>query len=112
MKKVIIGLFLLLTLTACGEQRELADIEMVDIGGKSTIIWDDRTYYAFCVVSKEDRGEQLGYINGDREDRISAYKDYLLEEWIISWLPMDGGAILYKEETVVDIPDGLEAEYD
>ena len=65
----------------------------------------------FCVVSKNDRGKQIGYVDGDTDDRISEYKGYSPEEWLVSWLPMDGGAILLKEQGVADIPDGLEAEY-
>lgn len=76
-----------------------------------TVIWEDRTYEPFCVVSKNDRRTQIGYVDGDTNDRISAYKDYPPEEWLVSWLPMDGGAMLLKEQSVTDIPDGLEAEY-
>lgn len=65
----------------------------------------------FCVVSKNDRGKQIGYVDGDTGDRISGYKDCPLEEWLVSWLPTDGGAMLLKEQSVVEIPDGLEAEY-
>ena len=106
------GLFMLLVLAACGGQREPANMELVEIGGKSAIIWEDRTYYPFCVVSKNDRGEQLGCLNGEQDHRVSAYKGYPPEEWLVSWLTVDGGAILYKEETVVDIPDGLVPEYE
>lgn len=38
-------------------------------------------------------------------------RDHPPEEWLVSWLPMDGGAILLKEQSVTDIPDGLEQEY-
>ena len=34
-----------------------------------------------------------------------------MDEGLVSWMPMDGGAMLLKEQSVVDIPDGLEAEY-
>ena len=115
MKKAIclvIGFLMFLGLTACGGQRELVDMELVEIGGKSAIIWEDRTYYPFCVVSKNDRGEQLGYLNGEPDNRVSAYKDYPPEEWLVSWLTVDGGAILYKEENAAEIPDGLVPEYD
>ena len=101
----------LIVLSACGEQRELADMESVSIDGKRAVIWEGRTYTLFCVVSKRDCGEQIGYLNGDTDDRISEYKGYSAEEWLVSWMPTDGGAMLLKEERVVDIPDGLEAEY-
>ena len=79
--------------------------------GNYAVIWEDRTYMPFCVVSKNDCGEQIGYVDGDVDNRISEYKGYASEEWLVSWLPMDGGAILLKEQSVVDIPEGLEAEY-
>lgn len=115
MKKTVF-LFVLVTLiaamfSACVPQRELVNMEKTSVNGKSAIKWENRTYVIFCVVSKRDLGEQIGYINGDRDDRVSAYLDYSPEEWLAGWLPMDGGAMLYKEIGVKDIPEGLEAEY-
>ena len=115
MKKTaaLISLFvLLLSLAACaGQQCDLVDMRSISVDGKMGIVWEDRTYVIFCVVSKNDRGEQIGYVDGDTDNRISEYKGYLPEEWLVSWIPMDGGAILLKEQGVEDIPDGLEAEY-
>ena len=103
---------IILSLTACGgEKRELVDMTSISIDGKRAIVWEDRTYEIFCVVSKSDRGEQVGYVDGDTDDRVSEYKGYSSEEWLVNWLPMDGGAMLLKEQNVVDIPNGLEAEY-
>ena len=108
---IIFCLFLNM-LSACGEQqRDLADITSTTIDGKRAYLWEDRIYVIFCVVSKNDCGEQIGYVDGDVDDRISEYKGYSPEDWLVSWIPTDGGAILLKEISVVDIPDGLEAEY-
>lgn len=105
-------MIMLFSFSACGDkQGELVDMKSVDSGGRRCVVWEDRTYVPFCVVSKKDCGEQIGYVDGDTDDRISEYKGYSPKEWLVSWLPMDGGAILMKEESVVDIPDGLEAEY-
>lgn len=115
MKKIVafVSLFvLLLSLAACGRQKsDLVDMASTSVDGKYCIIWEGRTYAPFCVVSKKDCGEQIGYVDGDTDDRISEYKGYSVEEWLVSWMPMDGGAMLLKEQSVVDIPDGLEAEY-
>lgn len=115
MKKSLVFVFILglmISLTACGEQHgELVEMESVIIDNLRCIIWADRTYTPFCVVSKDDRGIQIGYVDGDKDDRISEYKGHSADEWLVSWLPMDGGAMLLKEERVVDIPDGLEKEY-
>lgn len=103
---------LLILLTACaGQPRDLVDMRSISLDGKRGVIWEDRIYVPFCVVSKNDRGKQIGYVDGDTNDRVSEYKGYSPEEWLVSWLPMDGGAMLLKEQGVVDIPDGLEEEY-
>lgn len=108
----MLACILVTTLCAChGQQRDLVDMTSTDIDGKYAVVWEDRTYMPFCVVSKKDCGEQIGYVDGDTDDRISEYKGYSPEEWLVSWLPMDGGAMLLKEQNVVEIPDGLEAEY-
>lgn len=113
MKRIIAlaAVFVILLTSGCGEQRELADMESTIIDDKRAIVWEDRIYVPFCVVSKNDRCKQIGYVDGDKDDRVSEYKDYSPEEWLVSWMPTDGGAMLLKEESVSDIPDGLEAEY-
>lgn len=109
---ILIACVLLSMLSACGKQtHDLVDMESTSKDGKYAVVWEDRTYVPFCAVSKKDCGEQIGYVDGDTDDRISEYKGYSSEEWLVSWLPMDGGAILLNEQNVVDIPDGLEAEY-
>ncbi len=82
-----------------------------DIGDVSTLVWEGREYIPFCVVSKADRGALLGYVDGDRDEQVHAYLDLPPEEWIVSSLTMDAGAILMKERHVTDIPEGLTAEY-
>lgn len=115
MKKTLAFFTILITillLTACGgQQRDLVDMESTIIGNLRCVVWEDRIYVPFCVVSKKDCGEQIGYVDGDTDDRISEYKGYSSDEWLVSWLPMDGGAMLLKEQSVVNIPDGLEKEY-
>ena len=115
MKKTVAFLsffVLMFSMAACGgQQRDLVDMGSTRVDGKWAIVWEDRTYVIFCVVSKKDCGEQIGYVDGDTDDRISEYKGYPPEEWLVSWLPTDGGDMLLKEQSVVDIPDGLEAEY-
>ena len=114
MRKIIVSVLIfaiMLSLAACSGQGDLYDMESAVIEDRRCILWDGRIYEPFCVVSKKDRGELLGYVDGDTDDRVSEYKGYSCDEWIVSWLPMDGGAMLMKEQSVVDIPDGLEAEY-
>ena len=109
---LIITCLFLTMLSACsGQKRDLVDMTSTNIDGKRAVIWEGRTYMPFCVVSKKDCGEQIGYVDGDTDDRVSEYKGHLPEEWLVSWMPMDGGAMLLKEQSVANIPDGLEAEY-
>ena len=103
---------LLLSLASCaGQRRDLIDMRSTIVNDSRAVVWEGRTYVPFCVVSKNDRGRQIGYVDGDTADRISEYKGYPAEEWLVSWLPTDGGAMLMKEQSVTDIPNGLEAEY-
>ena len=99
-------------LCACGEEQELADISTVEGDGYVAIIWEERTYVPFCVVSKNDCGALIGYRDGNTYDRVCEYKDYPSNEWIANYLTMDGGAMLYKEISVTNIPDGLQSEYE
>lgn len=113
MKKGLAGLLaLVLLLSACGCWNP-APVEMTSSveGGLRLVHWDGRTYAPFCVVSKNSRGAEIGYVDGDRDDRISAYGDLPPEEWLVSWMPQDGGAMLLKERSVTEIPDGLVPEY-
>ena len=114
MKKLVSTVLVLcsLLLVSCSNSgRELIDMRSEVVGDHIEVTWDGRAYVPFCVVSKKDMGEQIGYRNGDRDDRISTYKDYPPEEWLVSWIPQDGGAMLLKEKSVTDIPDGLTDEY-
>lgn len=107
----IAAIMFLLVLAACGQKQDMAEMESVILDSGRGIVWEDRTYELFCVVSKRDCGKQIGYVDGDTDDRVSEYKDHAVEEWIINWIPTDGGAMLLKEQSVDDIPEGLEREY-
>lgn len=98
-------------LCACGKNRNLIDMSTAAGDEYMAIIWEDRTYVPFCVVSKNDCGTQIGYLDGETDDRVCEYKDYPTEEWIANYLTVDGGAMLFKEINVTDIPDGMESEY-
>ncbi len=76
------------------------------------IVWEDRTYIPFCVVSKKDCGTQIGYLDGETNHRVCEYKDYPTDEWFATYLTVDGGAMLFKEVNITNIPDGLESEYE
>lgn len=114
MKKIrILGvvIFIAAALCACGEKQKLVSMRTTDNGRYVSIIWEDREYVPFCAVSKRDCGAQIGYRDGDLNSRVCEYKDYPSTEWIANYLTVDGGAMLFKEKSVTDIPDGLQSEY-
>lgn len=99
-------------LCACGKDQNLIDMSTAEGDGYMAIIWEGRTYVPFCPVSKNDCGTKIGYLNGETDNRVCEYKDYPTEEWIANYLTVDGGAMLFKETNVTEIPDGLESEYE
>lgn len=104
-------LLLTLMFCSCGSPKDLVEMTAESRGGLSVTIWEDRVYVPFCVISKRDCGELIGFRDGDEEDTVYAYLDYSPEEWLVSAWKYDGGAILLKEESVTDIPKGLVQEY-
>ena len=114
MRKIIILLLMvtmLFILCACSEQ-ELTIMTTSEGQGYAAIVWEDKTYVPYCAISKRDCGGQIGIVDGDKEDRVYQYKDYSVEQWIINAYTKDGGAMLYREINVIEIPDGLDSEYD
>ena len=117
MKKLLAAVLCLIIMAGCGwrdkaeEAAPLRNYTRRDLGEVSALVYARREYIPFCVVSKADRGMLLGYVDGDRDDQVHAYLDLPPEQWIVSSLTMDGGAILMKERSVTDIPEGLTAEY-
>ena len=117
MKKRLYGIvrlcsLVLIVLCACGKNTNLIDMSTTESDEYMAIIWEDRTYAPFCTISKSDCGTQIGYLNGETDDRICEYKDYPTDEWIANHLMADGSAILFKEVNVTHIPDGPESEYE
>ena len=113
MRKMIVLLLMvtmLFILCACSDQK-LANMTTSEGQGYAAIVWGDKTYVPYCAISKKDCGDQIGIVDGDKEDRVYQYKNYSAEQWIINAYTMDG-AMLYREINVSEIPDGLESEYD
>ena len=113
--RIVTTVILVLAMTficcACGGKQELVDMSTSVNGEYAAIIWEGKTYVPFCAVSKNDCGAQIGYVDGNTDDKVCQYKDYSTEEWVANYIAVDGGAMLLKEENVTDIPDGLESEY-
>lgn len=77
----------------------------------AAIVWENKTYVPYCAISESDCGEQIGIVDGDKDDRVYEYNGYSTDEWIINSYVHDG-AMLLREINVTDIPDGLESEYE
>lgn len=107
---LIANIFLIVSLCACAKE-ELANMTTSQGEGYTAIIWDERTYLPYCAISKSDCEEQIGFVNNDKKDKVYAYGNYSTNEWIINAYVMDS-AMLYKEQDVTEIPDGLSSEYD
>lgn len=76
------------------------------------IVWEDKVYVPYCVISKTECGEQIGTVDNSKDDKIYEYKGYSVDEWIIDFYAVDNIAMLYREINVTNIPDGLESEYE
>lgn len=74
------------------------------------LIWQDRDYIPYCIVSEGDCTEQVGYVDGDTSSRVYRYKDYSEYEWL-AWVQDDGAVYLLKERNVVTIPSGLDPSF-
>lgn len=109
MKKILLIFMSVMMLCSCSGK--LINMTKTDNGEYTSIVWEDRKYIPFCVVSKSDCGKKIGCIDGNKDEIVSLYKDLPQEEWLANYLTMDGGAMLYKEVNVTDIPEGLHDEY-
>lgn len=79
-----------------------------------SITWQGRTYVPFCAIDNDERGVQIGIVNGDKNDQVYEYKGYSSDEWIISFYKsgeMDS-SMLMKEVNVKQIPNNLQSDYD
>lgn len=79
-----------------------------------SILWEDRIYVPFCAVDNADKRNQIGIVNGDKNDQVFEYKDYSPDDWLISFYKsgeMDG-SMLMKEINVTAIPDNLTSDYE
>lgn len=99
---------------SCGcARQELEDMASVLNGEYRAIVWGESTYVPFCAISRDACGKQIGRVDGDKNDRIYAYRGYPSDEWIVSVYVsglMDS-AMLCRKIRVTDIPEGLHSEY-
>ncbi len=119
LRKIIIfplAFVCVLGLTACGKPPASDAVEMTvdQEDDHMVVIWEDRRYVPFCAVSGKECGAQLGFLDGDENNRIYEYNGYSADEWLINAY-IEGRYVLdpmlLREVSVNEIPDGLESEY-
>lgn len=105
---VLLGVFALMVGAAffSRPQDKLAEMERVQRDGYTAILWEDREYVPWSTGSG-GRGKQLGYVDGDRADRVYAFSGMAPEEWILDTYDGKSNAVLYREKSVTDIPPEL-----
>lgn len=114
--KKFLALVMLIVLTAslcaCSKQNSDLVVMSYEIGDEHvSIIYEDKTYVPYGALSAyADRGKQIGYIDGNENDKIYEVKGYSMDEWIATALPSDP-AMLYREINVTDIPNNWQSEY-
>lgn len=97
--------------TACGSNKDAIVFTEKVNDQYASVVWNDKEYVPFsAVLSSEDMGNYLGYMENEVEMKVYGYKDYSNEEWIIT--SGYGCAMLYRETNVQNIPNGLVSEYD
>lgn len=123
-KKLVIVCILILILVICcvlflvvknnKKPEHLENMTYYETEEYQAIVWNSKTYVPFCAVGNSERGNWIGIVNNDENDRVYEYKNYSTDEWIISFL--NSGvmpeSMLMKEINVTDIPKGLQSEYE
>lgn len=113
---VIMMILIVLCFSGCGSEvkNEITIFHQKVNEQYLSIIWDDREYVPYCAIEPSKRGEYLGYMENDSNVEIYELDGYSSEEWIIDYLNLEigGEAMLCKEVSVQNIPDGFYSEYD
>lgn len=119
MKKYFFNIIIMamLVLSACGTEKKPDKLQTYTSGTNDDYAYitiDDKVFVPFVAVDNADRGNWIGIVDGDENNRIYEYKDYSSNEWIISFYnsgEMDG-SMLMREQSVKKYPDNLTSEYD
>ena len=119
MKKYLLNILILaiIILSACGADKKPDDLQAYTSGTNDDYAYitiDDKVFVPFVAVDNTDRGDWIGIVDGDDNNRIYEYKDYSSNEWIISFYnsgEMDG-SMLMREQSVDEYLDNLTSEYD
>jgi hypothetical protein len=116
-RTTVIGILvcLLIILCSCGKnEKGLVNMSTLDKFGYRAIVWSHRVYVPYCDISNNERGNQVGIVNGNINEQIYEYSNHQVDDWIIWFFASgetDGWSILMRELSVTEIPNGLHSEY-
>lgn len=106
---------LMIILSSCGKSNnKLESMNSQYNSDYVSIIWEGRTYIPFCTINNNERGLQIGIVDGDKNNQVFEYKEHSTDNWIISFYKsgeMDS-SMLMKEINVTEIPNNLQSEYE
>ena len=78
--------------------------------GGATLIWQDRNYKPYGIPDSVLIGDAFGKVKNEKYMRVYLCWDQDPEEWLILvYSTVMSEYMLYKEESVTEIPDGFEA---
>ena len=105
---------LIIVLSGCSQKNnEIVNMTTQSNDDYVSIIWEDSVYIPFCAINNSERGEQIGIVNGDKNNQVYEYKGYSTDDWIISIYKsglMDS-SMLMKEINTTEIPNNLQSDY-
>lgn len=104
---------LLCSLGACGQGKSenMQSMNRIETEEGNFITWNGKKYVDYGVIDNDERGKQIGIVNGDKKDQIYEVKGHSTDQWLISFYhsgEMDN-SILMKEEAVTEIPKDLQS---
>lgn len=116
-KQMLIALIsTMIILSACGIEKKPKNLQEYTSGANNDYTYitiDKKVFVPFGAVDNTDRGDWIGIVDGDENNRIYDYKGYSPDEWVISFYnsgEMDS-SMLMKEQNITEYPDGLTSEY-
>lgn len=116
-KQIILAATIALLLVACGGNKKPNDLLAYSSSTNDDYTYvtiEDKVFIPFTPVANTDRGDWIGIVDGDDNNRIYEYKDYSSDEWVISFYnsgEMDI-SMLMREESITDYPEGITSEYE
>lgn len=109
---------LLFVFASCGTKVALPDNAIVFETGETDdyayIIWEEKKYVPYCSSESDQIGDCLGYYEEDGEKiYVCELKGQSSDKWLIDTLNLENcnEGMIYKQENVTEIPEGLSSEY-